>query len=182
MRIEQLSGIDTAVSNEKYNAYGTVKSKIANAYNRLPLRSQQLKFNERLQDLIDEDINGIGKPSKKEKRKERREKRKEAIKANKGVRILFAPVPWLLPLMRRKLKKAGVKLDNPKIVKEVVTKFKRYIIDKQPVNGINDDVIGIDPVTDSAVEISKGLIKQIIEFIRKGIKKTGHWRQWSKCY
>jgi hypothetical protein len=107
MRIEQLSGIDTAVSNEKYNAYGTVKSKIANAYNRLPLRSQQLKFNERLQDLIDEDINGIGRPKRKSKaRKEKKEKRKARRKDDKGLRALRI----FMPLMRRRLKKKGVKI------------------------------------------------------------------------
>jgi hypothetical protein len=180
MTIQQLSGIDTVVSNEKYNAYGTVKSRIANAYNRLPLEIQQLKFNEMLQNKLEDEINGIGgrrKKKPKAQRKERREDRREAMKANKGLRILFAPVPWLLPLMRRKLKKAGVKLDNPKIVKEVVTKFKKHIIDKQPVNGFDDsDVIGVIPpgagaAAGQAVEISSNLIKQIIEFIRKGIKK-----------
>jgi hypothetical protein len=184
MTIQQLSGIDTVVSNEKYNAYGTVKSRIANAYNRLPLEIQQLKFNEMLQNKVEDEINGIGgrrkkkpKAQRKEERKERREDRREAMKANKGLRILFAPVPWLLPLMRRKLKKAGVKLDNPKVVKEVVTKFKKHIIDKQPVNGFDDsDVIGVIPpgagaAAGQAVEISSNLIKQIIEFIRKGIKK-----------
>ena len=164
MRIEQLSGIDTAVSNEKYNAYGTVKSKIANAYNRLPLRSQQLKFNERLQDLIDEDINGIGRPKSKEK-KEKKEKRKARRKDDKGLRALRI----FMPLMRRRLKKKGVKITDPKSIREVSGKFKKFILDKNPINGY-DEVIGIDPVTEGA-ELSTSIIKKIIEFIKKGIQK-----------
>jgi len=166
MRIEQLSGIDTAVSNEKYNAYGTVKSKIANAYNRLPLRSQQLKFNERLQDLIDEDINGIGKPRNKSKaKKEKKEKRKARRKDDKGLRALRI----FMPLMRRRLKKKGVKIEDPKSIREVSGKFKKFILDKNPINGY-DEVIGIDPVTEGA-ELSTSIIKKIIEFIKKGIQK-----------
>jgi hypothetical protein len=166
MRIEQLSGIDTAVSNEKYNAYGTVKSKIANAYNRLPLRSQQLKFNERLQDLIDEDINGIGRPRSKSKaRKEKKEKRKARRKDDKGLRALRI----FMPLMRRRLKKKGVKIEDPKSIREVSGKFKKFILDKNPINGY-DEVIGIDPVTEGA-ELSTSIIKKIIEFIKKGIQK-----------
>jgi hypothetical protein len=171
MRIEQLSGIDTAVSNEKYNAYGTVKSKIANAYNRLPLRSQQLKFNERLQDLIDEDINGIGRPRRKSKaskskaRKEKKEKRKARRKDDKGLRALRI----FMPLMRRRLKKKGVKIVDPKSIREVSGKFRKFIIDKTPINGY-DEVIGIDPVTEGA-ELSTSIIKKIIEFIKKGIQK-----------
>jgi hypothetical protein len=164
MRIEQLSGIDTAVSNEKYNAYGTVKSKIANAYNRLPLRSQQLKFNEKLQDLIDEDINGIGRPKSKEK-KEKKEKRKARRKDDKGLRALRI----FMPLMRRRLKKKGVKITDPKSIREVSGKFKKFILDKNPINGY-DEVIGIDPVTEGA-ELSTSIIKKIIEFIKKGIQK-----------
>jgi len=164
MKIEQLSGIDTTVSNEKYNAYGTVKSKIANAYNRLPLRSQQLKFNERLQDLIDEDINGIGKPRKKD-RKEKREKRKARRKDDKGLRALRI----FMPLMRRKLKKKGVKIEDSKSIKEVSGKFKKYILEKQPINGY-EEIIGIDPVTEGT-ELSTSIIKKIIEFIKKAIKK-----------
>jgi len=164
MRIEQLSGIDTAVSNEKYNAYGTVKSKIANAYNRLPLRSQQLKFNERLQDLIDKDINGIGRPKSKA-RKEKKEKRKARRKDDKGLRALRI----FMPLMRRRLKKKGVKITDPKSIREVSGKFKKFILDKNPINGY-DEVIGIDPVTEGA-ELSTSIIKKIIEFIKKGIQK-----------
>jgi hypothetical protein len=163
MRIEQLSGIDTAVGNEKYNAYGTVKSKIANAYNRLPLRSQQLKFNERLQDLIDEDINGIGRPKSKEK-KEKKEKRKARRKDDKGLRALRI----FMPLMRRRLKKKGVKITDPKSIREVSGKFKKSFLDKN-INGY-DEVIGINLVTEGA-ELSTSIIKKIIEFIKKGIQK-----------
>lgn len=181
MTIQQLSGIDTEVSQEKYLGYGTVKSKIANAYNRLPLEIQKLQFNQVLQEKLEDEINGIGgrrkkkpKAQKKEERKERKEQRREAFKKNKGLRILFAPVPWLLPLMRRKLKKAGVKLDNPKVVKEVVEKFYKHIVKKQPVNGY-DEVLGVGAVSladvGEAAETTKNLIKKIIDFIKKGVKK-----------
>jgi hypothetical protein len=166
MRIEQLSGIDTAVSNEKYNAYGTVKSKIANAYNRLPLISQQLKFNESLQNAIDQEIEGIGRPKRKSKaRKEKKEKKKARRKDDKGLRALRI----FMPIMRRRLKKKGVKITDPKSIREVSGKFKKFILDKEPINGY-DEVIGINLVTEGA-ELSTSIIKKIIEFIKKGIQK-----------
>lgn len=180
MTIQQLSGIDTVVSNEKYNAYGTVKSRIANAYNRLPLEIQQLKFNEMLQNKVEDEINGIGgrrkkkpKAQRKEERKERKEARKERRKEDKGLRALRL----FMPLMRRKLKKKGVKITDPKSIKEVSTKFKTYIMDKKPINGFDDsDVIGVIPpgtaaAAGQAVDLGAGLIKKIIDFIKGAIKK-----------
>jgi hypothetical protein len=177
MTIQQLSGIDTVVSNEKYNAYGTVKSRIANAYNRLPLEIQQLKFNEMLQNKLEDEINGIGKPKKRAAKKQARAKKKEARqerrKEDKGLRALRL----FMPLMRRKLKKKGVKITDPKSIKEVSTKFKTFIIDKKPINGFDDsDVIGVIPpgtakAAGEAVEVSAGLIKKIIDFIKGAIKK-----------
>lgn len=183
MTIQQLSGIDTVVSNEKYNAYGTVKNRIANAYNRLPLEIQKLQFNEMLQEKIDEEIEGIGRPRRKkrqEKKKakqqtkaKKKEARKKRRKEDKGLRALRL----FMPLMRRKLKKKGVKIDNPKSIKEVSTKFKTYIMDKKPIRGFEDsDVIGVIPpgagkAAGEAVEVSAGLIKKIIDFIKGAIKK-----------
>lgn len=190
MTIQQLSGIDTVVSNEKYNAYGTVKNRIANAYNRLPLEIQKLQFNEMLQEKIEEEIEGIGRPRKKkrqEKKKAKQQKktqkkqakakkkeaRKERRKEDKGLRALRL----FMPLMRRKLKKKGVKITDPKSIKEVSTKFKTYIMDKKPIRGFDDsDVIGVIPpgagkAAGEAVEVSAGLIKRIIDFIKGAIKK-----------
>ena len=173
MTIQQLSGIDTVVSNEKYNAYGTVKSKIANAYNRLPLEIQQLKFNEMLQNKLENEINGIGGKRKKKPKEQKKEERKERKKEDKGLRTLRL----FMPLMRRKLKKKGVKITDPKSIKEVSTKFKTYIMDKKPINGFDDsDVIGVIPpgtakAAGEAVEVSAGLIKKIIDFIKGAIKK-----------
>jgi len=173
MTIQQLSGIDTVVSNEKYNAYGTVKSRIANAYNRLPLEIQQLKFNEMLQNKLEDEINGIGGRRKKKPKAQRKEERKERRKEDKGLRALRL----FMPLMRRKLKKKGVKITDPKSIKEVSTKFKTFIIDKKPINGFDDsDVIGVIPpgtakAAGEAVEVSAGLIKKIIDFIKGAIKK-----------
>jgi phage-related tail protein len=173
MTIQQLSGIDTVVSNEKYNAYGTVKSRIANAYNRLPLEIQQLKFNEMLQNKLEDEINGIGGRRKKKPKAQRKEERKERRKEDKGLRALRL----FMPLMRRKLKKKGVKITDPKSIKEVSTKFKTFIIDKKPINGFDDsDVIGLilpgaGAAAGEAVEVSAGLIKKIIDFIKGAIKK-----------
>jgi phage-related tail protein len=173
MTIQQLSGIDTVVSNEKYNAYGTVKSRIANAYNRLPLEIQQLKFNEMLQNKLEDEINGIGGRRKKKPKAQRKEERKERRKEDKGLRALRL----FMPLMRRKLKKKGVKITDPKSIKEVSTKFKTFIMDKKPINGFDDsDVIGVIPpgagaAAGEAVEVSAGLIKKIIDFIKGAIKK-----------
>ena len=183
MTIQQLSGIDTVVSNEKYNAYGTVKNRIANAYNRLPLEIQKLQFNEMLQEKIEEEIEGIGRPRKKkrqEKKKakqqtkaKKKEARKERRKEDKGFRALRL----FMPLMRRKLKKKGVKISDPKSIKEVSTKFKTFIMDKKPIRGFEDsDVIGVIPpgagkAAGEAVEVSAGLIKRIIDFIKGAIKK-----------
>jgi hypothetical protein len=177
MTIQQLSGIDTVVSNEKYNAYGTVKSRIANAYNRLPLELQKLQFNQVLQDKLAEEINGIGKPKKRAARKKARAEKKEARqvrrKEDKGLRALRL----FMPLMRRKLKKKGVKITDPKSIKEVSTKFKTFIMDKKPINGFDDsDVIGVIPpgtaaAAGQAVDLGAGLIKKIIDFIKGAIKK-----------
>jgi hypothetical protein len=177
MTIQQLSGIDTVVSNEKYNAYGTVKSRIANAYNRLPLEMQKLQFNQVLQDKLAEEMNGIGKPKKRAAKKQARAKKKEARqerrKEDKGLRALRL----FMPLMRRKLKKKGVKITDPKSIKEVSTKFKTFIIDKKPINGFDDsDVIGVIPpgtaaAAGQAVDLGAGLIKKIIDFIKGAIKK-----------
>jgi hypothetical protein len=177
MTIQQLSGIDTVVSNEKYNAYGTVKSRIANAYNRLPLEMQKLQFNQVLQDKLAEEMNGIGKPKKRAAKKQARAKKKEARqerrKEDKGLRALRL----FMPLMRRKLKKKGVKITDPKSIKEVSTKFKTFIMDKKPINGFDDtDVIGVIPpgtaaAAGQAVDLGAGLIKKIIDFIKGAIKK-----------
>jgi hypothetical protein len=177
MIIQQLNGIDTEVSNEKYLGYGTVKSKIANAYNRLPLEMQKLQFNQVLQDKLAEEINGIGKPKKRAARKKARAEKKEARQArrkeDKGLRALRL----FMPLMRRKLKKAGVKINDPKSIKEVSTKFNTHIIDKKPIRGYEgDDVIGVIPpgtaaAAGQAVDLGAGLIKKIIDFIKGAIKK-----------
>ena len=175
--IQQLSGIDTEVSNEKYLGYGTVKSKIANAYNRLPLELQKLQFNQVLQDKLAEEMNGIGKPQKRAARKKARAEKKEARQArrkdDKGLRALRL----FMPLMRRKLKKAGVKINDPKSIREVSTKFNTYIIDKKPIRGYEgEDVIGVIPpgtaaAAGQAVDLGAGLIKKIIDFIKGAIKK-----------
>jgi hypothetical protein len=175
MIIQQLSGIDTVVSNEKYNAYGTVKSRIANAYNRLPLEMQKLQFNQVLQDKLAEEMNGIGKPKKRAARKkaEKKEARQARRKDDKGLRALRL----FMPLMRRKLKKAGVKINDPKSIREVSTKFNTHIIDKKPIRGYEgDDVIGVIPpgtaaAAGQAVDLGAGLIKKIIDFIKGAIKK-----------
>jgi hypothetical protein len=193
MIIQQLSGIDTDVSQEKYLGYGTVKSRIANAYNRLPLEIQKLQFNQVLQDKLEDEINGIGRPRKRKKaakkqarakRKETRAKRKETRakkketrqarrKDDKGLRALRL----FMPLMRRKLKKAGVKINDAKSIREVSTKFKAYIMDKKPIRGYEgDDVIGVIPpgtaaAAGEAVDLGAGLIKKIIDFIKGAIKK-----------
>jgi len=177
MIIQQLSGIDTEVSNEKYLGYGTVKSKIANAYNRLPLEMQKLQFNQLLQDKLAEEMNGIGKPKKRAARKKARAEKKEARQArrkdDKGLRALRL----FMPLMRRKLKKAGVKINDPKSIREVSTKFNTHIIDKKPIRGYEgDDVIGVIPpgtaaAAGQAVDLGAGLIKKIIDFIKGAIKK-----------
>lgn len=177
MTIQQLSGIDTEVSQEKYLGYGTVKSKIANAYNRLPLEIQKLQFNQVLQDKLAEEINGIGKPQKRAARKKARAEKKEARQArrkdDKGLRALRL----FMPLMRRKLKKAGVKINDPKSIREVSTKFKTHIMDKKPIRGYEgDDVIGVIPpgtaaAAGQAVDLGAGLIKKIIDFIKGAIKK-----------
>jgi hypothetical protein len=177
MKIQQLSGIETEVSNEKYLGYGTVKSKIANAYNRLPLEMQKLQFNQILQDKLAEEMNGIGKPKKRAARKKARAEKKEARQArrkdDKGLRALRL----FMPLMRRKLKKAGVKINDPKSIREVSTKFNTHIIDKKPIRGYEgDDVIGVIPpgtaaAAGQAVDLGAGLIKKIIDFIKGAIKK-----------
>lgn len=177
MTIQQLSGIDTEVSNEKYLGYGTVKSKIANAYNRLPLEMQKLQFNQVLQDKLAEEMNGIGKPKKRAARKKAKAEKKEARQArrkdDKGLRALRL----FMPLMRRKLKKAGVKINDPKSIREVSTKFKTHIMDKKPIRGYeSDDVIGVIPpgtaaAAGQAVDLGAGLIKKIIDFIKGAIKK-----------
>jgi len=177
MTIQQLSGIDTEVSQEKYLGYGTVKSKIANAYNRLPLELQKLQFNQVLQDKLAEEMNGIGKPKKRAERKKARAEKKEARQArrkdDKGLRALRL----FMPLMRRKLKKAGVKINDPKSIREVATKFKTHIMDKKPIRGYEgDDVIGVIPpgtvaAAGQAVDLGAGLIKKIIDFIKGAIKK-----------
>ena len=177
MTIQQLSGIDTEVSQEKYLGYGTVKSKIANAYNRLPLELQKLQFNQVLQDKLAEEMNGIGKPKKRAARKKARAQKKEARQArrkdDKGLRALRL----FMPLMRRKLKKAGVKINDPKSIREVSTKFKTHIMDKKPIRGYEgEDVIGVIPpgtaaAAGQAVDLGAGLIKKIIDFIKGAIKK-----------
>jgi hypothetical protein len=177
MIIQQLSGIETEVSNEKYLGYGTVKSKIANAYNRLPLEMQKLQFNQVLQNKLAEEMNGIGKPKKRAARKKARAEKKEARQArrkdDKGLRALRL----FMPLMRRKLKKAGVKINDPKSIREVSTKFNTHIIDKKPIRGYEgDDVIGVIPpgtaaAAGQAVDLGAGLIKKIIDFIKGAIKK-----------
>jgi hypothetical protein len=177
MKIQQLSGIETEVSNEKYLGYGTVKSKIANAYNRLPLEMQKLQFNQLLQDKLAEEMNGIGKPKKRAARKKARAEKKEARQArrkdDKGLRALRL----FMPLMRRKLKKAGVKINDPKSIREVSTKFNTHIIDKKPIRGYEgEDVIGVIPpgtaaAAGQAVDLGAGLIKKIIDFIKGAIKK-----------
>jgi hypothetical protein len=177
MTIQQLSGIETEVSNEKYLGYGTVKSKIANAYNRLPLEMQKLQFNQVLQDKLAEEMNGIGKPKKRAVRKKARAEKKEARQArrkdDKGLRALRL----FMPLMRRKLKKAGVKINDAKSIREVSTKFNTHIIDKKAIRGYDgDDVIGVIPpgtaaAAGQAVDLGAGLIKKIIDFIKGAIKK-----------
>lgn len=175
MTIQQLSGIDTEVSQEKYLGYGTVKSKIANAYNRLPLEIQKLQFNQVLQDKLEDEINGINGRRKKPKkpRAQRKEERKKRRKDDKGLRALRL----FMPLMRRKLKKAGVKISDPKSIREVSTKFKTHIMDKKPIRGYEgDDVIGVIPpgtaaAAGQAVDLGAGLIKKIIDFIKGAIKK-----------
>lgn len=177
MKIQQLSGIETEVSNEKYLGYGTVKSKIANAYNRLPLELQKLQFNQVLQDKLAEEMNGIGNPKKRAARKKARAEKKEARQArrkdDKGLRALRL----FMPLMRRKLKKAGVKINDSKSIREVSTKFKTHIMDKKAIRGYDgDDVIGVIPpgtaaAAGQAVDLGAGLIKKIIDFIKGAIKK-----------
>lgn len=177
MKIQQLSGIETEVSNEKYLGYGTIKSKIANAYNRLPLELQKLQFNQVLQNKLAEEMNGIGKFKKRAARKKARAEKKEARQArrkdDKGLRALRL----FMPLMRRKLKKAGVKINDPKSIREVSTKFKTHIMDKKPIRGYEgEDVIGVIPpgtaaAAGQAVDLGAGLIKKIIDFIKGAIKK-----------
>lgn len=185
MTIQQLSGIDTIVSDEKYNAYGTVKSRIANAYNRLPLEIQKLQFNQVLQEKLEDEAEGIGRPRKKKtqkkqaktQKKQAKTKKKEARQArrkdDKGLRALRL----FMPLMRRKLKKAGVKINDPKSIREVSTKFKTHIMDKKPIRGYEgDDVIGVIPpgtaeAAGEAVDLGAGLIKKIIDFIKGAVKK-----------
>ena len=170
MIIQQLSGIDTAVSQEKYLGYGTVKSKIANAYNRLPLEMQKLKFNQVLQDKLAEEIDGIGKPrsERKKARAEKREKRQERRKEDKGLRALRL----FMPFMRRKLKKKGIKINDPKSIKEVATLFRTNIMGKG-MSGYDDNtVIGVDPVTATeGVKIGADIVKKIVDFIKGIIKK-----------
>jgi hypothetical protein len=122
-------------------------------------------------------MNGIGKPKKRAARKKARAEKKEARQArrkeDKGLRALRL----FMPLMRRKLKKAGVKINDPKSIKEVSTKFNTHIIDKKPIRGYEgDDVIGVIPpgtaaAAGQAVDLGAGLIKKIIDFIKGAIKK-----------
>lgn len=182
MTIQQLSGIDTVVSDEKYNAYGTVKSRIANAYNRLPLEIQKLQFNQVLQEKLEDESEGIGRPRKKKTQKKqakakKKEARKERRKDDKGLRALRL----FMPLMRRKLKKKGVKISDPKSIREVATKFKAHIMEKKPIRGLdNDDVIGVIPpgsgkaaveAGKEAIGLSTNIIKKIIDFIKGAVKK-----------
>ncbi len=99
--------------------------------------------------------------------------KKEAAKKirKENLNPKWAGLAFLKPVMRKALKKRGVKIYNPKHTREVATKFFRYVLKKYKYNPASDEFApkNFESFTEIANAVAS-IIKAIVDFF-KNLKK-----------